>query len=460
MNWDNILLLTDSYKASHFLQLPPGATRLSSYIEARGGHFKYTVFFGLQIFCRRYLTKPFTQDDIEEAALFWQEHGEPFNREGWEYILKEHGGYLPVEIKAVPEGTVVSIKNVLAQIVNTDPKVPWLTSFLETALLRAIWYPTTVATGSRACKEIIRHYLELTAEDPEAKLPFMLHDFGARGVSSSESAGLGGAAHLVNFSGSDTVEGVLTARRFYGAAMAGFSIPAAEHSTITSWGKLRESLAYENMIKQFSKPGSFFAVVSDSYDFEHAVKEIWGKELRDKVVAAGGTLVVRPDSGDPTIVPIWAIEQLAETYGWTMNAKGYKVLKNVRVIQGDGINARNIATILGNLVIKGFSAENIVFGMGGKLLQADIDRDTQEWAMKCSAIEIDGVWVDVFKEPKGSPGKKSKRGRLALVKTADGTGFETVRLEGNEDRDVLVSVYKNGRMMQEYTWSEVKANAA
>jgi len=135
----------------------------------------------------------------------WTAHGVPFNRAGWEHILKQHGGYLPLKIQAVKEGTVLPVKNAIVQIINTDPAVPWLTSFMETALLRAVWYPTTVATLSWTVKQIIRTYLEKTCENPEAELPFKLHDFGARGVSSAESAALGGIAHMVNFLGSDTV---------------------------------------------------------------------------------------------------------------------------------------------------------------------------------------------------------------------------------------------------------------
>jgi nicotinamide phosphoribosyltransferase len=210
------------------------------------------------------------------------------------------------------------------------------------------------------------------------------------------------------------------------------------------------------MIRQFSKPGSIYAVVSDSYDFEHAVEHIWGETLRDEVVASGGTLVVRPDSGDPTIMPVWAVEKLAEKFGYTLNSKGYRVLNNVRVIQGDGINYTTLSQILGNLTVRGYAADNIAFGMGGGLLQ-HVDRDTLKFAMKCSAICINGVWQNVQKDPKTDPGKKSKAGRLALVRE-DGE-YRTVPLEGNEDRDELVEVFRNGRLLVDYTFDEVRAQA-
>ena len=272
----NIILNTDSYKASMFKQYPMGTTGVYSYIESRGGKYDETVFFGLQAFIKEYLLEPITQTDIDIADEIWTAHGEPFNRSGWQYILDNHAGYLPVVIRAVPEGTVVPVKNVLATIENTDPQCYWLTTWLETALLRAIWYPTTVASNSYESKKIILKYLEKNG-DPTT-IDFKLHDFGARGVSSLESAGIGGAAHLVNFMGSDTISGVLYAREYYNAGIAGFSIPAAEHSTITSWGRDNEVEAYRNMLTQFAKPGSIVAVVSDSYDIYNACK-LWGTEL-------------------------------------------------------------------------------------------------------------------------------------------------------------------------------------
>ena len=461
---DSILLDTDSYKASHHLQYPPGTTKVFSYIESRGGRFDRTVFFGLQMYLKRYLSQPITQEMVDDAAEFWAAHGEPFNREGWEYIVNVHGGRLPVVIKALREGTVVPTHNVLLTIENTDPACFWLTSFLETALLRAVWYPTTVSTLSWHAKQIIRAALEKSSDGPEGQLSFKLHDFGARGVSSKESAGIGGAAHLVNFMGSDTVTGVLYAREFYGAQMAGFSIPAAEHSTITSWGCSREAQAYANMLRQFGKPGALFAVVSDSYDIMNAAREIWGGELRQVVMESGSTLVVRPDSGDPLTVPVDVIEALGERFGYTINGKGYKVLPNcVRVIQGDGITVESLPKIPANLLARGWSADNIAFGMGGGLLQM-VDRDTQKFAMKCSAALIDGEWVDVYKDPITDPGKRSKKGRVMLW--TSGGEYETSITEPRRwtDRGIswtpaLIEVYLNGELLVDLTFDEVRATA-
>ncbi len=437
----NLILMADSYKSSHFVQYPPGTQYVYSYIESRGGTYDRTLMFGLQMFITQYLSKRVTQADVEEAAAFFGMHGVPFNREGWEYIVNHHGGALPLLISAVPEGKVVPTHNVLATVVNTDPKCFWLTSYMETAILRAIWYPVTVATQSWHIKQKIKWYLEGTSDDPVGQINFKLHDFGARGVSSAESAAIGGLAHLVNFMGSDTVEAVIAARRFYGEDMAAYSIPAAEHSTITSWGRAGEVEAYRNMLTQFAKPGSIVAVVSDSYDLWNAVDNMWGETLRQQVIDSGATVVIRPDSGDPVKVSTATVRHLAEKFGTTTNSKGYRVLNNVRVIQGDGVNQQSIEAILRTLKGEKFAADNIAFGMGGALLQG-INRDTQKFAMKCSAVCINGVWQDAYKAPATDTGKTSKRGRLALIRE-DGV-YETVPLEGNQWRNILRPVFKDG----------------
>jgi nicotinamide phosphoribosyltransferase len=457
MNNHNIVLNSDSYKYSQFSQYPPNTEYIYSYIESRGGTYDATVFFGLQAFIKEYLVGPVvTMDMIDEAEALITAHGEPFNREGWEYIVREHGGNLPVIIKAVPEGTVVGVKNVLATIENTDPACYWLTSFLETALLRAIWYPTTVATNSYENKKLILEYLEKTG-DPTS-IDFKLHDFGARGVSSLESAGIGGAAHLVNFQGTDTVEALLFARRYYNADMAGFSVPAMEHSTVTSWGREGEVDSYRNMVKVNGKPGGIVSVVSDSYDI-FAACEKWGTELKQDVLDSGATLVVRPDSGDPADVVKQCLQILEKHFGSVKNDKGFKVLNNVRVLQGDGINHASIRSILYTITLAGYSADNVVFGQGGALLQI-VNRDDQKFAMKCSAALVDGKWVDVYKDPITDKGKRSEKGKLKLVKDVD----QYITVSSHDKmfailHDEMEVVFENGVLIRDMTFDEVRANA-
>ena len=367
---NNIILNVDSYKASHYLQYPPNTDFISSYIESRGGKFDRVLFFGLQMFVREYLCRPITQSDIDEAEALFLNHGLSFNRQGWQTILDKHRGYFPLQIQAVAEGTLVPTKQVMLQVINTDPEFAWLGSFIETALLRAIWYPSTVATHSWHCKQIIAKYLAMTADTCD-NLDFKLHDFGARGASSLETAAIGGLAHLVNFKGSDTVSAILQARRYYHEPMAALSIPAAEHSTITCWGKTNEKLAYENMLQQFAGPGKMVAIVSDSYDLWHAIDDIWGGSLKQRVVDNGGTVVIRPDSGDPVEVVALTIEKLMNHFGYHTNDKGYKVLPDyIRVIQGDSICLKSLEDILSSLQQKKLSADNISFGMGAVAYRA------------------------------------------------------------------------------------------
>lgn len=438
-NMDNICLLTDSYKVTHWKQYPPKTQIVYSYLESRGGEFDKVMFFGLQYILEKYLSTPITQENIDIAADYWQKHfnnSNMFNKAGWEYILEHHGGYLPILICAVPEGTIMNSHNVLMTIENTDENVPWLTNWLETILMQ-VWYPCTVATQSHAMKEILLSFLKINGT-PEL-VDFKLHDFGFRGVSSVETAGIGGCAHLVNFKGTDTAAGFLVAN---------------EHSTITSWGKENELDAYANMLQAY--PNGLVAVVSDSYDIYNAVKVLWGQKLKDQVLARDGCLIIRPDSGNPLEVISELLTSLAQSFGFTINDKGYGVLNDkVRLIQGDGIDIHTLYDILKMMHDKGWSADNIAFGSGGALLQK-LNRDTCKFAIKCSAIKIDNVWKDVYKDPITDKGKKSKAGRFSVIKGLN--EFVTVHYD-SDINDILRPVYKNGSILRYDTLSNIRKTA-
>lgn len=454
----NLILSSDSYKFSHFRQYPPGTQTVSAYLEARTNPFSPSVlFFGLQAFLLDYLAPAarVTAEDVEEAEALITAHGVPFNAEGWREIAQV--GYLPLEIRALPEGTVAPCAVPLIEVVNTDPRFCWLATFIETSLLRAVWYPTTVATLSQKAKAIILAGLRKSSDDPAGQIPFKLHDFGARGVSSGESAALGGLAHLVNFRGTDTVEALVAARRFYSEPMAGFSIPAAEHSTMTSWGRSREVDAYANMLSAF--PSGLVAVVSDSYDLDTAVRDIWGGQLRERVLSRDGTLVIRPDSGDPVTTPVRVLDMLWERFGGSVNSKGYRVLdRHVRVIQGDGMNLKTIGLLADAVMTAGFSLDNIAMGMGGGLLQ-QVNRDTLRFAMKADAIEdVDGVWHDVSKAPSTDLSKSSKAGRQAVV-VENGVLVARRKDLTPEALDQLRPVWRNGTLLVEDTLGIIRERA-
>lgn len=458
----NIILNTDSYKVSHFKQYPQNTQYVSSYIESRGGTYGSVIFFGLQAFIKEYLLKPITADDIDAAEDILLSHGLPFNRAGWEYILTEHSGYLPLEIEAADEGCSIPVHNVLVQVVNTDPKCWWLTSYIETALLRAIWYPTTVASISWQVKQTIAWAMEATGSDIN-NLPFKLHDFGARGVSSLESAALGGMAHLINFMGTDTLAALLAARRYYNADMAGYSIPAMEHATVTSWGADGEIEAFANMLDNYGGKGKIMACVSDSYDIFNAVENIWCGVLLEKVKNSGATVVIRPDSGDPEAVILRCLDILGEQLKdeIIINDKGYRMLPDYfRLIQGDGVNPETIKSILSAMRHHGWAADNIAFGMGSALLQK-VHRDSFKFAMKCSALKRDNKWIDVYKDPITDRGKTSKKGRLALIKDK-AYNYKTIRIKTLENKadNLLKPIYKDGKLLTETSFNEIRARAA
>ncbi|XP_076338818.1 nicotinamide phosphoribosyltransferase-like isoform X1 [Tachypleus tridentatus] len=457
---ENVILATDSYKTTHHLQYPPGTSTVYSYFESRGGRFPYTVFFGLQYIIKRWLVGPvITESKIKEAKEICQSHirQDAFNEEGWKHILMKHKGHLPLRIKAVPEGSVIPTRNVLFTVENTDPVVPWLTNWFETLLVQT-WYPTTVATNSRCQKELLAKYLCDTADDLNT-LPMQLHDFGFRGCSSVESAAIGGAAHMVNFISTDSIAGLLLIRNYYGCKMAGFSIPATEHSTMTTWGVLGELEACRNMLNHF--PSGTLAVVSDSYDVFNCCENIWGTELKPSVEARGkqgGVLIIRPDSGDPATVVLKILNILGKQFGTTKNKKGYKLLPPyVRLIQGDGISYKTLEPILQKLKENEWSTDNVFFGSGGALLQK-LDRDTMKCAYKCSFAVVDGKKINVFKKPITDPGKHSKKGWLSLEK--QGNSYLTIEEGlGDPEKDLLVTVFENGKLIREYTLDEVRRNA-
>ena len=443
---NNLILDVDSYKASHWLQYPPQTTAMYSYIESRGGKYDRTVFFGLQYILKKYLTQHITPEMVTEAAQFFKAHGVPFNEAGWLYIANELEGRIPIRIRAVAEGSVIPTHQVLMTIESTDPNAFWIVSWLETMLMR-IWYPITVATQSWQIKQLIYHSLVKTADQPDEEIGFKLHDFGARGVSSSESAGIGGMAHLVNFCGSDTAQGIRYANYYYQHDMAAFSIPAAEHSTITSWQREGEEAAYRNMLQQFAKPGALVAVVSDSYDLWNAIETLWGDRLQQAVIDSGATVIIRPDSGNPVEVVSETLQRLEQKFGTTTNSKGYKVLNHVRVIQGDGVNQDSIRDILTRTESLGFSTTNLAFGMGGALLQ-QVNRDTQKFAMKCSEVTVNGKAIAVYKDPITDPGKRSKKGRLALMQR-NGIYATVPEQESVPEDNLLRTVYENGTILLE-----------
>lgn len=460
---DNLLLFSlDSYKAGHHKMYPNGTEKVYSYFESRkGALYDYTIFFGLQYQIKKWLLKPVTKEMVDEAEAFAKIHffdnSDIFNREGWDYIVNELGGKLPVRIKAVPEGTRVPVSNVMMTIENTDPKCWWLTNVLET-LLTHVWYTSVVATRSAEVVDMIREAFEKTSDNIDL-YKFYLHDFGERGVTCMEQAGLGGMAHLVNSLGTDTLMAIPYAVTYYDADInnLGFSVAATEHSIMTAYGKEREFELTKEIIEKY--PKGILSVVSDSYNIENALKT-YCTDLKEAILARDGKFVVRPDSprwkGDTVQDQVlWIVEKLGEGFGYTVNSKGYKVLNpKTGCIYGDGIGPEDIMTSLRVLMANGWSAESCVYGMGGGLLQK-VNRDTQRSAFKCSAQCRNGEWIDIQKDPSDKT-KVSKKGRLKLIKSND----KLITVPESEIGDNLLEViYENSELIKEYTFDEVRENA-
>lgn len=411
----NLINLSDSYKFSHFLQYPKGTEIIHSYLAPRGGEYEKVVMHGLPYILKRYLTSQITSEDVRQAGLLATKHGVPFNKEGWDYICEKHNGLMPIEIKALPEGTIVGNKEPLLTIENTDSNCAWLVGYLETLLLK-IWYPITIASKSLAVKEMLLKHWEKTADDVSG-VDFAYHNFGDRGSSSVESAAIGGVAHLTQFKGTDNFNCLEHSNKYYNGKYQGFSIPASEHSTVTSWGRENEFEMIENYLETY-KSYPIIACVLDSYNIYKAVDFVTSGAMKEKIESKNYPIwVIRPDSGSPTRVIMNIIEILKDNNAsYSINSKGYKVFDKYRIIWGDGITSQVIDDILTRFCGRGIgglnlSAQNFAFGSGGDLMQ-NVSRDTLKFAMKCSAIKVNGEWRDAYKDPITDQGKKSIRGRV------------------------------------------------
>lgn len=472
---NNFLFKTDSYKIGHWPDYPKEAATIESYFESRAGAtFHNTVFFGLQKILQSMVGQVVFQDDIHEAKEMAEEHfcgdKEVFNYEGWMDIYRRYEGRLPIEIMAVPEGTPVPADNLLMRARNTDDKHPWLTNWLESKLTH-IWYPSAVASLSRCVKEDLKEWLIKTADTLNA-LPFMLHDFGYRGATTDEAAAIGGAGHLVNFLGTDTPVAMELAHDSYYSPWKGlaYSVRATEHSIMTQRGRDGEDSLVRDLLLEHNT--GILSLVIDSYDPYNFVDVIIPK-YKDIILGRRpnkfgvAKVVLRPDSKTPKHpIPgdqvVYILKSLGNTFGWTMNSKEYAVLNpRVGVLWGDGIERAGINDICQKAKSNFWSVENLVFGMGGGLLQK-VNRDTQRSAFKCCARKnMDKTWTDIFKDPLDKS-KLSKRGRLKLIKV-DGQ-YMTVPFSSHTEQfcsspDVLQTVFKNGFITKEYNFDEVRKNA-
>ncbi|RYF51623.1 MAG: nicotinate phosphoribosyltransferase [Cytophagaceae bacterium] len=396
-----------------------------------------------------------TYADIADAGEFAQLHGVPFNFAGWDRIVSVHDGRIPVRIKAAPEGLLIPTRNVLATVENTDPTMPWLTSYIETALLRAVWYPTTVATRVHTMKQRIKPFYDATGN--VANMGFGILDFSARGCSSRETAEVGGLAHMLSFIGSDNLPAILAADRYYDEPMAAYSVAATEHSVTTSWGREGENASIEYLIDNMMPENGILSMVGDTYNIYEFVHKI--AKYQDRIANKGGTVVIRPDSGDMQVVLRKVIADVRDEFWNDRNEKGYLMPRRVKVLQGDGINENSVVVPFQIAKELGVSADAIMTGSGGGLMQANIDRDTCKFAFKASNVRRNGVDIPIAKDPITDPGKRSKMGRLMLVGpelVGEYKTISTMDAKSGEQFDTLRTIYENGKLSNMEAFSTIR----
>lgn len=459
----NPLMWMDGYKFSQFLQYPKDMSSLSSYIEARTGAKHDEIPFYLQPFMKEFMTRPLTHAHIDYMVKFNKNYGAPLNEAGYRRVVDEFEGRWPVELRTLPEGMIVAPGVPMLYAKETHPDFAWLVSPFETALLRAVWYMTTVGAVSLAVQKTIRAALressDLTGEEFDAVMRYMLNDFGARGATGHEGAMLGDMAHLLTGAmGTDTAEGVDGLRIYYhhGVGTGGSTIPASEHSTATAFGlSPEEEIAFnDHMITQFGD-GPIFASVIDSVDSHRNVADHWGEANIERVKAMNARLVLRPDSGVPEEESVAVLQLLWSKFGGTINSKGKRVLDpKVRMIYGDGINEESIVRICRAVIDAGFSIENMCFGMGGALLQ-DVVRDTERYAMKaCSITDANGA-RPIGKKPATDPTKTSKFGQRWIYLN-DNNEVVVSDIPLDVHHELMSARFRDGRLLEDYTCDMVR----
>lgn len=415
INEDTVMMDADSYKFGHCGMLPDDTNKVYTYYECRtGATFPETVFYGLKPYILELeAAMAYADTDAEKFAELVIEHGLDMDAQKWIKMRNQFNGRLPIIIRAVKEGTVVPVSNCLLDIENIGGKeYAWLTNYLETTLQR-IWYPCTVATLSFNIKKLLKKFWEDTCDSLEG-IDFYLHDFGSRACTCRQQAKIGGSAHLLNFRGTDTFIAIPSISNIYGyRAFPGYSVCATEHCIMCAEGEEGELNVASRLVKKYNK--GILALVIDSFNWERFTTQ-YATLLKNDILNREGKVVFRPDSGDPCSVTLKVIENLASVFGYTTNAKGYKVLNpKVGVLWGDGIDITGIQSILQTLKFNSWAACNVAFGMGGHLLQR-VHRDTQRCAFKSSYQERNGIGYDIFKRPIDMS-KASKKGKLELLQS-------------------------------------------
>ena len=477
----NVIFSTDQYKAnSHWNFMPDYITATTLYGEARAGaKHPIITWNGLQsIVLKSFIGQVINADKIEEADRILRLsniHDNYFNKEDWYKLLKKYNGRLPLRIKSLPEGTRVPVNNALFIVEGMDDEFPWLSQRCESRLLHS-WYPTTIATKSRVNLDIITKYLKESSDLDEETARHLYVDFGYRACSCDEQAAIGGAAHLINCFGSDTIVALKEIDKYYGGLSTvigeiAYSVPATEHRIAQTYGANEDKYLMDCITKY---PKWIVSVVADTRNIENFVDVVVRNRKKEIIErwekAQGGfainKLVIRPDSKrsktDTCTEQIkWIYQKLEDIFGVTTNKKGKKVLHPcIGVLWGDGINDNEIESLYRGVSHSGYSVESLVIGQGGGLLVKNADRDTESFAAKaCQEKHDDGLWYDLIKDPLDSS-KKSKAGDLRVIRPGN-CQFETINQHDSRYGfypDELVTIAEMGEMVRQYSFKEVRNN--
>jgi nicotinamide phosphoribosyltransferase len=461
---ENRVMLADSYKYSHASQYPLMSS-MFDYMSSRGGVYPSTIFVGAQPISKEF-SNPIEQWEVDEAYENAQAHGVPFDIKGWDYIVQNLGGKIPVRIKSIEEGKLIPVNNVLMTFESTDSNVPWVAGWMETVYMK-VWYPTTVATKSYYIKQMLLKYGSL-----EWAI-FAYHNFGDRSSSSIQSAAIGGFAHSTQFKGTDNFNSLRFCKNNYSMKnVDSYSVFATEHSTTTANadGSTTKEIAFIEKMLRENPDAPILSFVADSYDIYKFTKNVTNPSsiIRKTIESRSHQkFVIRPDSGKATVVIKKMINIMNENGIFNTEILGQdgvtrKASKDFGILWGDGITPETIEEILKMVIEMGYAAENMVFGSGGDIMQ-NVNRDTQKFAIKCSSItRLDGTEQDVFKNPITDPSKASKKGRITTFFDRDTKTYFVDRIknkiENNDIVDALVTVFENGIMTREFTMDEIRHN--
>lgn len=480
----NPMNLCDGYKVDHRRQYPDGTELVYSNWTPRKSRIAgidKVVFFGLQYFIKKYLRETFDRD------FFGQPKSEVIKKYqrrisgylGPDAITYDHVealhdlGYLPIEIKALPEGILVPMRMPMFTIKNTKPEFFWITNFLETILSCIIWMPCTSATMAFQYRKILDGYVAKTGGDPEF-VNWQGHDFSFRGMAGLEAAMMSGAGHLLSFTGTDTIPAIDFLEAYYHAdvdkELVGGSVSATEHSVMCMGTQDDEIETFRRLIKE-TYPAGIVSIVSDTWDYWKVITEFIPK-LKSEILARDGKVVIRPDSGDPVKIicgdpsanpgtPEFkgSVECLWETFGGTETATGYKLLDgHIGLIYGDSITLERCEAICSQLEAKGFASTNVVFGIGSYTYQY-VTRDTFGFAMKATYGEVNGEGRPIFKDPKTDDGtKKSAKGMIKLSGTSSTVETMQDMVTSEEEAEgLLKTVYLNGKIIKETSLAEIRS---